>query len=73
MTAIKDLDNMTCKFIPVDDLKAGHLTAMGVVTEDPKFSPSRKTVVVTVKTHSGGTFSDRRSASAKIAVWVPKA
>jgi hypothetical protein len=70
MTTVKDLDNMTCKFIPVDDLRTGHLTAMGVVTEDPKFSPSRKTVVVTVETHSGRIISDRRSTSAKIAIWV---
>lgn len=62
--------NMTCKLIPADDLRAGHLTAMGTVTKDPEFSPSRKTVVVTVKTHSGRILSDRRSARAKIAIWV---
>lgn len=70
MTSINDLDGKTCKLIPVDDLRVGHLTAMGTVTEKPQFSPSRKTVLVTVKTHSGSTFTDRRSASAKIAVWV---
>ena len=73
MTTVQDLDNMTCKLIPADDLRIGHLTAMGTVTEEPEFSPSRKTVVVTVKSHSGKVFSDRRSASAKVAVWVPKA
>lgn len=73
MTSMSDLDGKTCKFIPVDDLKVGDLTAMGTVTEDPEFSPSRKTVVVTVKTHSGKVFSDRRSTSAKVAVWVPRA
>ena len=72
MTTIQDLDNMTCKLIPADDLRIGHLTAMGTVTKDPEFSPSRKTVVVTVKTHSGKIFSDRRSASAKVAIWIAK-
>lgn len=72
MTMIQDLDNMTCKFIPVDDLHDGHLTAMGTVVGEPKFSPSRKTVLVTVRTHSGTMFTDRRSARAKIAVWVPE-
>ena len=70
MTTMADLDGKTCKLIPVDDLKVGHLTAMGAVTEEPRFSPSRKTVLVTVETHSGKTFTDRRSARAKIAIWV---
>jgi hypothetical protein len=65
-----DLDNMTCKFISLSDLHDGHLTAMGTVVGEPQFSPSRKTVVVTVKTNSGKTISDRRSTAAKIAVWV---
>jgi hypothetical protein len=69
MTTIQDLDGKTCKLIPADELKPGDLTAMGVVTEEPKFSPSRKTVLVTVKTHSGKPFTDRRNARAKIAVW----
>lgn len=55
MTNISDLDGKTCKLIPVDELRIGHLT-----------------VVVTVKTHSGKIFSDRRSARAKIAVWEPE-
>lgn len=70
MTTTADLEGKTCKLIPVDDLHAGHLTAMGTVTEEPKFSPSRKTVLVTVETHSGKSFTDRRSARAKITVWV---
>jgi len=70
MTTIQDLDSMTCKLIPVNDLHDGHLTAMGTVVGEPKFSPSRKTVLVTVRKHSGGIFTDRRSASAKIAVWI---
>ena len=69
MTTMRDLDSKTCTLIPVDDLKVGDLTAMGTVTEQPKFSPSRKTVLVTVKTHRGTMFTDRRSAAAKIAVW----
>ena len=69
MTAIKDLDGKTCTLIPADELKAGDLTAMGTVTGKPQFSPSRKTVLVTVETHSGKPFTDRRSAAAKIAVW----
>lgn len=73
MITTQDLDSKTCKFIPVDDLHDGHLTAMGTVVGEPKFSPSRKTVLVTVRKHSGGMFTDRRSARAKIAVWVPKA
>ena len=72
MITVKDLDAMTCTLIPVDDLHDGHLTAMGTVTGEPQFSPSRKTVLVTVRTHSGGLFTDRRSAAAKIAVWLPK-
>ena len=70
MTTINDLDGKTCKLIPADELRVGHMTAMGTVTEEPNFSPSRKTVLVTVRTHSGKTFTDRRSAAAKIAVWV---
>jgi hypothetical protein len=70
MTTVKDLDGKTCKLIPIDDLHDGHLTAMGTVTGEPQFSPSRKTVLVTVRTHRGTMFTDRRSASAKIAVWV---
>jgi hypothetical protein len=73
MTATQNLDNMTCKFIPLDDLHDGHLTAMGTVVGEPQFSPSRKTATVTIRKHSGNLFSDRRSASAKVAVWVPKA
>ena len=64
-----NLDGKTCTLIPIDDLKVGDLTVMGTVTEQPVFSPSRKTVVVTVRTHSGKTFTDRRSATAKIAVF----
>lgn len=69
MTNTSDLDGKTCQYIPVDDLKVGDLTAIGTVTEKPQFSPSRKTVLVTVKTHSGKPFTDRRSTAAKIAVW----
>ena len=70
MTTMRDLDGKTCKLIPIDELHDGHLTAMGTVTGEPQFSPSRKTVLVTVKTHSGKPFTDRRNARAKIAVWV---
>lgn len=70
MTKMSDLDSKTCKFIPIDDLHDGHLTAMGTVVGEPQFSPSRKTVLVTVRTHSGRMFTDRRSTAAKIAVWV---
>jgi hypothetical protein len=70
MTSAKDLGSLTCKLIPLADLKTGDLTAMGTVTKAPEFSPSGKTAVVTVKTHRGTTFTDRRSASAKIAVWA---
>jgi len=72
MITVKDLDAMTCTFIPVDDLRIGHMTVLGEVTEEPEFSPSRKTVVVTVRTHRGTLFTDRRSAAAKIAVFTPK-
>jgi len=72
MTNMSDLDGKACKLIPVDDLHDGHLTAMGTVVGEPEFSPSRKTVLVTVRKHSGGMFTDRRSTRAKIAVWVPK-
>lgn len=70
MTSVRDLEGKTCKLISVNDLHDGHLTAMGTVVGEPKFSPSRKTVLVTVRKHSGGMFTDRRSAAAKIAVWV---
>lgn len=70
MTSKSDPDGKTCTFIPIADLHDGHLTAMGTVVGEPQFSPSRKTVLVTVRTHSGGMFTDRRSAAAKIAVWV---
>lgn len=70
MTTMADLEGKTCKFISVDDLHDGHLTAMGTVVGEPQFSPSGKTVLVTVRKHSGGLFADRRNARAKIAVWV---
>lgn len=68
-TDMSDFDGKVCKFIPVNDLRVGDLTALGVVSKEPKFSASRKTVVVTVETHAGKVFTDRRSARAKIAVW----
>lgn len=72
MTSMSDLDGKKCTLIPLSQLQVGHLTAMGVVTEKPVFSPSGKTALVTVETHSGRTFTDRRNARAKIAVWLPE-
>ena len=55
------------KFIPLSDLTVGDVTVMRIVT-GIEFSKSGKTATVTVMRRSGKTLSDRRSASAKIAI-----
>jgi hypothetical protein len=60
---------MTCKFIPTTDLKTGHRTVLGTVTET-KVSPSGKTMVITVSRADGSTFTDRISTAGKSAVFT---
>jgi hypothetical protein len=62
---------VTLKATPVKktDLKAGQRTVLGTVTET-KLSPSRKTIVITVRTPAGDLFTDRVSAAGNIYVFT---
>jgi hypothetical protein len=60
-------------FIPKTSVKAGDKTVLGTVTEDPKISPSGKTMTITVKTHRGTDFTDRVSALGNMAVFTDDA
>jgi hypothetical protein len=59
---------MQCKRISKSDLKVGDKTVLGEV-KDIEWSKSRKTVKITVTTHSGAEFTDSTSAAAGIMVF----
>jgi hypothetical protein len=61
---------MKANFIPKTSVKAGDKTVLGTVTEDPKISPSGKTMTITVKTHRGTDFTDRVTTVGKMAVFT---
>ena len=59
---------MKATFIPKTDIRPGHRTVLGTVTEI-KPSPSGKTIVITVKNdRDGHLFTDRVSAAGGMAV-----
>lgn len=61
---------LRCTFIPKTDVKIGHVTVLGTVTE-VKRSPSGKTLVITVRNPvDGHLFTDRVSAAGNMAVFT---
>lgn len=61
---------MKATLIAKTDLKPGHRTSLGIVTET-KLSPSRKTMVITVRDEKDGSlFTDRVSALGNIHVFT---
>jgi hypothetical protein len=64
---------MKTTFIDKTAVKVGDMTVLGVVTEQPKISPSGKTMMLTVKLHSGKDFTDRVSTAGKMAIFTEDA
>ena len=60
---------MKATFIPKTEVRPGHRTVLGTVTE-VKPSPSGKTLVITVRNGKGREFTDRVQAAGGMAVFT---
>ena len=63
---------MKATFIPKTDIRPGHRTVLGTVTE-VKPSPSGKTIMITVRNDKGREFTDRVQAGGGMAIFTEEA